>query len=207
MLKKHRTNRVPYRCKFRPILLGLSGVILTLAITLLFAPKMASATTNNTINFQARLLTASGSVVPDGSYNVEFKIYNSLSSSGSSQGSCTGDANCLWVETRTGGNTVTVQGGYMSVQLGSVTSFPTTINWDQPLWLGIRIGGIGTPSWDTEMSPRLPLTAVPYAFRSGALAKSSGSNEATLSFGSISGNDTITLPDASGTVCLQASSA
>ncbi len=176
--------------------------------------KVADASTSNTINFEARLLNASGSVVTDGSYNVEFKIYNAATETGGhtpDQGACTynggtTDSTCLWTETRTGGNTVTVQGGYMTVQLGSVTSFPNTINWDQPLWLSIRIGGTGTPSWDTEMSPRLPLTAVPYSFRSGALALSSGSNEATLSFGSITGNDAITLPDASGTVCLQTSS-
>lgn len=53
-----------------------------------------------TLNFQARLLNSSGSLVPDGIYNVEFKIFNASTSSGSSQGSCTGDANCLWTETR-----------------------------------------------------------------------------------------------------------
>jgi len=207
MFRKHRTNRVPYRYTHVTLLLGLFGVIFIIAITLLTPAKIADASTNSTINFQARLLTNSGAVVPDGSYNVEFKIYNALSSSGSSQGSCTGDTDCLWTETRTGGNTVSVLGGYMSVQLGSVTAFPTTINWDQPLWLSIRIGGIGTPSWDPEMSPRLPLTGVPYSFRSGALAESSGSYEGTLAFGSISNNDAITLPDASGIVCLDSASA
>src|SRR5687767_9841826 len=64
------------------------------------------AATSSTINFQARLLQASGVIVADGNYHVEFKLYNASSSSGSSQGSCSGDANCLWTETRTTGNLV-----------------------------------------------------------------------------------------------------
>src|ERR1700733_13001524 len=88
-------------------------------------PTVAAATAN-TINFQARLLQSSGALVPDGNYHIEFKLYNALTSSGSSQGSCTGDANCLWTETRTTGNLVTVVNGYFTVNLGSVTSFPST---------------------------------------------------------------------------------
>jgi hypothetical protein len=211
MFKKHRSTRVLYRRTMMPVLLGLFGVISILTSVLLLPTQTASAATNNTINFQARLLTSAGAVVPDGSYNVEFKLYNAASSSGSSQGSCSGDANCLWVETRTGANTVTVKAGYLSVQLGSVTAFPTTINWDQNLWLTMNIGGIGTPSWDGEMTPRLAVTAVPYAFRAGQLASLAGSNEAVLQFASSFGQATnITLPDpgaSSATVCYQTATA
>lgn len=165
-----------------PLMLGLFGVISVLATTVFLPAKAAYAATNSTINFQARLLTSSGGIVPDGSYNVEFKLYNASSSSGSSQGSCLGDAACLWTETRTSGNKVTVKAGYLTVALGSVTAFPTTINWDQNLWLTMNIGGTGTPTWDGEMSPRLAVTSVPYAFRAGQLASLAGSNEATLQF-------------------------
>jgi len=92
-------------------------------------PAHASAAATPTINFQARLLNAPGAVVPDGNYNVEFKLYNSATSSGSSQGSCTGDAHCLWVETYTGANVVSVTDGYLTVALGSLNAFPSTINW------------------------------------------------------------------------------
>src|SRR3990167_5711130 len=94
-------------------------------------PPQASAVSSSTINFQARLLSISGNIVPDGNYHVEFKLFNASSSSGSSQGSCSGDANCLWVETRTTGNLVRVVNGYLTVNLGSVTAFASTINWDQ----------------------------------------------------------------------------
>ena len=74
------------------------SLIFGLSYLLTATPITASAATSNTINFQARLETASGSIVPDGTYNVEFKLYNALSSSGSSQGSCSGDTHCLWYE-------------------------------------------------------------------------------------------------------------
>lgn len=181
--------------------------IFTLLASVFLHTKTATAATSNTINFQARLMGASGAIVPDGFYNVEFKLYNAASSSGSSQGSCTGDANCLWTETRTGGNTVRVANGYLTANLGSVTAFPGTINWDQELWLSMNIGGTSGPTWDGPMTPRLKLTAVPYAFRAGQLAKTSGAFTSTVDFVQPTANNTILMPDASGTVCLQASAA
>jgi hypothetical protein len=113
------------------------------------APQKAYAATSSTINFQARLQTAAGGIVPDGDYNVEFKLYNAASSGTSSQGSCSGDSHCLWVETRTSSNKVTVTNGYLSVQLGSVTGFGS-IDWSQELWLTMNIGGTGSASWHLQ---------------------------------------------------------
>ena len=139
----------------------------------------------STINFQARLSTAAGAIVADGTYNVEFKLYNTLSSSGSSQGSCSGDAACLWTETRTSGNRVSVANGYLTVELGGVTAFPGSIDWSQDIYLSMRIGGTAvSPSWDPEMSPRLHLTAVPYAFAAGTLGGKTASNFVQLAPGS-----------------------
>src|SRR5580693_2853266 len=131
-----------------------------------WSPATVYASTANTINFQARLETATGAIVPDGTYNAEFKLYNASSSSGSSQGSCSGDVHCLWFEDYlVTGTPVSVANGYMTVNLGSKTAFPNTIPWGSSLYLGINIGGTGSsPTWDGEMSPRLTLTAVPAAF-------------------------------------------
>lgn len=134
---------------------------------------VASAAVSSTLNFQARLLNSSGNMVSDGSYNIEFKLFNASTSSGSSQGSCVGDSNCVWTETRTGANTVTVTNGYFSVNLGSLTAF-ASVNWDQEHWLTMNIGGTGAPTWDGEMTPRIKLTAVPYAFRAGAVMGATG---------------------------------
>lgn len=180
------------------LFVNLVGLLVFIA-SLSIHPAIAASSTY--LNFQARLLTSSGAVVADGDYNIEFKVFNASSSSGSSQGSCSGDANCLWVETRTGGNKARVVNGYLSVNLGSVTAFASTINWDQQHWLTMNIGGTGSPSWDGEMSPRILLTALPYSFSSGEVATSSGANRGKLSFGSVTNNPVITLPNETGTVC------
>ena len=142
----------------------------------------ASAATSNTLNFQARLLGTSGALVADGSYNIEFKIYKSLAAGTSAQSVCSLNAStddCYWLETRAGANTVTVKNGYFNVSLGSVTAFSASVPWDQDLYLSMSVGGIGGPAWDTEMSPRFHLTAVPYAFKAGKVLDAAGANSFT----------------------------
>jgi fibronectin-binding autotransporter adhesin len=109
--------------------------------------REASAATSSTLNFQGRLSNSAGNVVSDGTYSMEFNLYNA-SAGGTTQ----------WTETQ---GAVTVKNGYFSVQLGSATSFPGTVDWSQEQWLTMNVNG------DGEMSPRLKLTAVPYAFRAG----------------------------------------
>jgi hypothetical protein len=167
------------------------------ALKTIFIPAVASADTSNTINFQARLQNSAGGIVPDGSYNVEFKIYDTDSSSDSSQGSCSGDSHCLWTETRTSTNKVTVVNGYMSVNLGSVTAF-SGINWNQQLYLTMNVGGTGTASWDGEMNPRLKMTAVPYAFQANKLAQyntTTGYNSTLQILQPTGGNQTFQIQD------------
>jgi hypothetical protein len=43
-----------------------------------FTSAPAEAATADTLNFQGRLLTSAGALVPDGTYNVEFNLYNVL---------------------------------------------------------------------------------------------------------------------------------
>jgi hypothetical protein len=136
------------------------------------------AASNSTLNFQARILQSSGSLVPDGDYNVEFKIYDNVSAGATAQGVCTG--NCLWMETRTGVNTVRVVNGYVTANLGSVNPFGSIIPWDQDLYVTMRVGGTGSPSWDTEMvnlsTGRMKLSAVPYSFRAAVLMNAAGTS-------------------------------
>src|SRR5262249_161434 len=73
---------------------------------------------------------------------------------------------------------VTVRNGYLSVQLGSVNPFGSSVDWNQDtLWLSVNIGstnGTCTPfsncSPDGEMIPMKRLSANPYAFNAGLLA-------------------------------------
>src|SRR5215469_6299683 len=71
------------------------SVLVALVFTVLYlvsvTPMAASAATNSTLNFQARLETASGAIVPDGNYDVTFHLFNALSSSGSNDTTCNTD--------------------------------------------------------------------------------------------------------------------
>ncbi|MCA1806532.1 MAG: hypothetical protein LC687_01515, partial [Actinobacteria bacterium] len=141
------------------MLLSISLIILSLFALYTRTPTPVSAQANDTLNFQARLLTDSGSIVPDGTYNVEFKLYDQE----------TGGTE-LWTETREFNTDaadlhVEVRSGYLSVYLGDKTAFPASIDWNNQHWLTMNIGGTdATPAYDGEMTPRIRLTSVPFAF-------------------------------------------
>lgn len=121
--------------------------LVTLITGISIYARDAHAVTNSTINFQARILQSNGAVVADGSQSIQFKIYDAAS----------GGTN-EWTETQS----LNTKNGYITASLGSVTSFPSTIDWSQEHWLTMNVNG------DGEMGPnRMKITAVPYSFRSG----------------------------------------
>ncbi len=133
------------------------------------SPVQAAPGINQQMNYQARLLNNTGAVVPDGTYNLEFKIYQD--GTGCTAGGTTPCSGTLkWTEARTGANKVTVTNGYFSVQLGEITAFGSSVDWNQDtLWLSINVGGTGAPTWDGEMTPFRRLAASPYALNAGQL--------------------------------------
>ena len=156
-------NRVQHILSVRVITSVIALFLLILAATFMNISKTSAAVgTNETINYQARLLTSTGATVPDGTYNIEFKIYEDGDGVLGA-----GDETLQWTETRTGGNKVVVKNGYFSVYLGSVTPFGTSIDWNQDtVWLSVNIGGTGAPSYDGEMSPFIRFSSTPYALNS-----------------------------------------
>jgi hypothetical protein len=144
------------------------------AVTLFSAsPAHAAAGINQQVNFQARLLNAQGATVPDGNYNIEFKIYQDGTgcvTSGSSP--CGGTLK--WTEDWLNNNTqgVTVKNGYLSIYLGAVnTALASSVDFNQDsLWLSINIGNtngtcatFSVCSGDGEMLPFKRFAATPYA--------------------------------------------
>ncbi len=163
----------------------LSLVILAFAViaSIIFAvasPTAHAATgINERINFQGRLFNAQGAVVPDGYYNIEFKIYQD--GDGLTAGNTTGSpaGSLKWTESwlNDDSNGVLVRNGYMSVELGSVTPFGSSVDWNQSvLWLSMNIGStnatctpFGSCSPDGEMVPMKRMSATPYALNAGKL--------------------------------------
>ncbi len=174
------------RHTFRKLLpyIFLLGVLFGL-IFLVHTPAHATAGINQQINFQGRLLTSSGATVPDGFYNIQFKIYQD--GDGLTAGDATGapTGSLKWTESYLNNNTQGVQviNGFMSVQLGSITPFGGSINWNQDtLWLSMNIGSTNatcTPfsscTPDGEMVPMKRLSATPYSLNSALLGGLSSS--------------------------------
>lgn len=181
----------------RLIITTFFGGLFLLCLALTPSPAKAATGINGQLNFQGRLLTASGAVVPDGYYNIEFKIYQD--GDGQSVGDTTGSpAGALkWTEdylnvSGTGG--VQVFNGYMSVQLGSKTPFGSSVNWNSDtLWLSMQVGNTSNCTitttfqsncgGDGEMVPMKRLSASPYALNSNALNGLSSSNFVQLGQG------------------------
>jgi hypothetical protein len=158
---------------------GLIALCAAFITTLLFVHAAhAIQSTTKTLNFQGRLLSSSGAVVPDGNYNIEFKLYQD--GSGSAAGNP--DGTLKWTEDHTTGGSdggVEVRNGFFSVSLGSINPFGTSVDWNQDtLWLSMNVAGssascttFGTAPCtdDGEMLPMRRITATPYAINSGAV--------------------------------------
>ena len=112
-----------------------------------------NAAFNKQINYQGKLTTSAGIAVTNGTYNMEFVLYDDLT---------LGGTHIMWTETRTGANKVQITNGLFNVLLGEVTSL-SGVDFNKTLYLGVNIGGTGTPGWDGEMAPRKKLGAVPAA--------------------------------------------
>ncbi len=176
---------------------GVLGLCLVFSTLLSVAP-LAHATTgiNTQINYQARLLNTAGATVPDGTYNIEFKIYSGGTGCvGGGTSPCGGTAQ--WTEDWLNNNTqgVTVTNGYFSVLLGAGSDSValSTLNFNQtPLWLSINIGNTnGTCasfslcSGDGEMLPFTQFAAAPYALNAGQLGGLASSSFAQLTAANI----------------------
>lgn len=137
------------------------------------------AATNPTINFQGRLLNSQGAVVPDGYYNMQFKIYQD--GDGLTAGNATGSppGTLKWTEDwlNSGGHGIQIKNGYMSIELGTVNPFGAQVDWNQTtLWLSINIGNTNTTctpmsscALDGEMLPMKRFSSTPYAMNAGML--------------------------------------
>lgn len=175
------SNGVKKVRRFAMATLGVSAFLGGLLVSLggITTPVAAVAGTNEQINFQGRLFNAQGAVVPDGFYNIQFKIYQD--GDGQSVGNTTGSpAGTLeWTESFLNVNSqgVQVKNGYMSVELGSVNPFGNQVDWNQDtLWISMNIGNTNPTCAsfavcgpDGEMTPMKRLSSSVYAMNANKL--------------------------------------
>ena len=164
-------------------------------ITTLFLNVAAHAApgVNQTVGFQGRLLDVNGDIVRDGYYNVQFKIYQG----GTGEQAGNPGGTLQWTETYiNNGNTtgaVEVKNGFLSVNLGSINPFGTSVDWNQDtLWLSMNIAGASTScttfgagacAADGEMLPMKRMTATPFALNSAAVNGKTADNFVQLAQG------------------------
>jgi hypothetical protein len=103
--------------------------------------------------YQGLLTDQNGNPVADGDYDMVFTIYDHETT-----------GNALWSQTFSSVNAVQVAGGQFTVYLGGTGNQirPDAFT-GAPRWLGVKVGT------DPEMTPRTPLTSVPYALRAETL--------------------------------------
>jgi len=107
-----------------------------------------------TINYQGYLTDAAGNPLPDGNYDMTFRLYD-VAAGGAA----------LWTETRTGADQVALVNSRFNVNLGSVAGFAGAgLDFTQAYFLEVQLGA------DPPFAPRFAFTAVPYAMHAANVA-------------------------------------
>ncbi|MBI4979480.1 MAG: hypothetical protein HZC28_18530 [Spirochaetes bacterium] len=108
--------------------------------TILAINVLTAQTMPRLLNYQGKLTTSLG-VPVDGTRDFQFSLFTNIS---------VGSA--LWTEHQTG---VQIQKGYYSIELGSKTAFPATIDFLYGTWyLGVYVRTNGATNWGSELLPR-----------------------------------------------------
>lgn len=138
----------------RAHLKNIFGVLCGALLLVVLLSGQVHAANPATVSFQGKVVNSNGTNVTNGTYTFVFKLY-SVASGGTA----------LWTET----DSLTVSGGIFQVNLGAVCPFftanacnsNTPIDFSNPnLYLGITFNS--DPAG--EMSPRVQLQSVPFAF-------------------------------------------
>lgn len=121
---------------------------LTISALLIAAFAFAAhGTIPQAINYQGILTDAGGTAVPDGTYQLTFRLYDAPTG-----------GSPLWEETQ---GSVTVTKGIFNVSLGSVTPF--NLPFDEQYFLGISVEG------EAELTPRIYMESAAYSLASRSL--------------------------------------
>ncbi|MGB3023177.1 MAG: hypothetical protein WBB39_00005, partial [Candidatus Saccharimonadales bacterium] len=145
------------------------STISLLLVCFAFFSHSATAAIPSTMNFQGRLTDSTGTIMPDGLYNMQFRIYT-VPTGGSA----------TWSETREVSGSdyrVQVTNGLFSTQLGQRTALPASLFANTDLYFEITMANPATATcnttacqtWESPMTARQKLATSAYAFNSDTL--------------------------------------
>lgn len=120
-------------------------VLLSLLLVVLISGQISVGQIPRTLSYQGVLTDSLGNPKPDGTYSLTFRLYD-----GESGGTA------LWTEAKT----LSVARGLFSTNLGDQTIFGSNVKFDRQYWLSVQVGS------GSELSPRMPLSAVGYSLNS-----------------------------------------
>jgi hypothetical protein len=177
------------RRKLPRLALHVGKFVWLMLVVLFVSVNPVKAATIDTLSLQTKLVNTDGTNVTDGNYPFRFLIYT-VNTGGTS----------LWSEDQT----VSVTDGIVSVSLGSVSAFPTTLFDNNDLYIQVCLNGNGvaadssnancgpgTHAYEEVFSTRKPITSVPFsrrAVRSNSLIDGSGNAYTYNSFFINNGN-------------------
>jgi len=128
-----------------------------LGVLMLMIPIAGNAQIPHTISYQGYLTdTVTGNPITDPALPVRFSLHDALL--GGTE---------LWSETQS----VNVSQGVYSVELGSATPFPVSVDFNAQYYLEVAIDHDNSTTFDPgeELTPRQQLTSTPYAMNADSL--------------------------------------
>ena len=147
--------------KYLKNLLSLASIlIIVFSMAFLVSLSPANAAIRDTITYQGQVVDSSLIPPTNGSYNMQFRVYDSLAA-----------GNLLWTESYTGGNQVTINNGVFTVELNSVCASWTGgcasnggIDWTtDSYYLQVEFDADSNATYEEIFAPRKRFTSVPYA--------------------------------------------
>lgn len=180
-MKKNQRKLGQYLCKKWYSLAIFYMVLMGASFCMFDASASALTTVPTKTNFQGRLTSSAGNIMPDGLYNMKFRLFT-VSSGGTD----------VWNETRETTNRVQVTNGLFSVRLGDVTPIPASLFASGNLYFEVELPTPGTATCSTAacasftegpMTPRNQMATSAYAYNSETLDGLDSSNFVQLGQG------------------------
>ena len=125
-----------------------------------YLAQAATGDINHQINYQGKLADSDGHAI-NGNYNFSFDLYTTPTGGSS-----------LWHEefsALTPPGQVHISSGIFSVALGTSSTIPTNIFFNDSIYLEVKFDSNGDGIYEETFSPRKRLTASPYSFNSDAI--------------------------------------